>query len=155
MRWGSVLFLVFAAGCGTGAPDPSECSTGEVWTGGDEESPLMHPGGDCIGCHESEGEGPRYAIAGTVMGVLDEPTDCNGIEGVTVRITDADGAIHEATTNRAGNFFLDDEVPVPYTAEIEVDGATRAMVTAQTDGNCASCHTEVGENAAPGRIALP
>ena len=155
MRGGSVLCLALAWGCGTGTPDPSECSTGDVWEGGDEESPLMHPGGDCIGCHESEGEGPRYAIAGTVMGALDDPTDCNGIDGVTVRITDADGAIHEATTNSAGNFFLDDEVPVPYNAEIEVDGATRTMATAQTDGNCASCHTEVGENSAPGRILLP
>src|SRR5215204_5409730 len=111
------LLLILAAGCGTAPPDPSECSTGSTWNGGNEESPLMHPGGDCIGCHGS-GEGPRYSIAGTVMGAFDDPTDCEGVDGVTVRITDADGAVHEVTTNRAGNFFLTEDVPVPYTAEI-------------------------------------
>jgi hypothetical protein len=115
----------------------------------------MHPGGDCIGCHESEGEGPRYTIAGTVMGAYDDPTDCDGVDGVTVRITDADGVPHELTTNAAGNFFLADDVPFPYAAEVEVDGVTRSMVALQSDGNCASCHTEVGENAAPGRVVVP
>jgi hypothetical protein len=142
-------------GCASGLPDPSECATNEVWTGGDEESALMHPGGDCIGCHDEEGEGPRYAVAGTVMGAYDDPTDCYGIEGTTIRLTDADGQIHETTSNRAGNFFFDDDIPIPYAAEVELDGAIRTMVAEQTDGNCASCHTEVGDNAAPGRIMAP
>ena len=153
----SVSFLgIFVLGaCGTDTPTPDECSTNQVWSGGDEESPLMHPGGDCIGCHDQEGEGPGYAVAGTVMGAYDEPTDCYGIEDVTVRITDASGEVHEAMTNAAGNFFFGEDVPGPFTAEVEQDGIVRTMVTPQTDGNCANCHTEAGANAAPGRILVP
>jgi hypothetical protein len=136
-------------------PTPEECSTGNVWSGGDEESPLMHPGGDCIGCHSAEGEGPIYTAAGTVMAAYDDPEDCYGVEGVLIRLTDADGNVHEATTNAAGNFFFAADVSTPFTAEIERDGVTSAMLTPQVDGNCASCHTEVGENGAPGRILVP
>jgi hypothetical protein len=89
------------------------------------------------------------------MGAYDEPTDCYGIEDVTVRVTDATGEVHEATTNAAGNFYFREDVPVPFTAELEYDGVVRAMATPQTDGNCANCHTEVGANSAPGRILVP
>jgi hypothetical protein len=34
-------------------------------------------------------------------------------------------------------------------------GRERAMVTMQTSGDCNSCHTQNGANAAPGRIVLP
>ena len=146
--------LVLGA-CSTAGPTPEECSTNAVWNGGNEESPLMHPGGDCIGCHDHEGEGPGYSVAGTVMGAYDEPTDCYGVEDVIVRLTDASGDVHEATTNRSGNFFFGEDVPGPFTAEVERDGVVRAMVTPQTDGNCANCHTEVGANSAPGRILVP
>ena len=153
----SVSFVAVSilGACGTAVPTPEECSTNQVWNGGDEESPLMHPGGDCISCHDQEGEGPGYSVAGTVMGAYDEPTDCYGIEDVTVRVTDAKGTVHEDVTNAAGNFYFGGDVPGPYTAEIERDGVVRAMVTPQTDGNCATCHTELGENSAPGRILVP
>ena len=155
LRFVSFLGISVLGACGTPAPTPDECSTNQVWDGGDEESPLMHPGGDCIGCHDDQGEGPGYGVAGTVMGAYDEPTDCYGIEDVTVRLTDDLGEVHEAVTNAAGNFYFHEDVPGPFTAEIERDGVVRAMLTPQTDGNCANCHTEVGENAAPGRILVP
>ena len=136
-------------------PPPEDCSTGKVWTGGDEESPLMHPGTDCIACHEDEGEGPLYAVAGTVMGDLADPDDCYGVEGVTVRITDADAVVHELTTNAAGNFFSTAAVPGPFTVELELDGATSVMVTPQTDGACGACHTQEGLDLAPGRVLVP
>ena len=153
----STLFMALGilSACSTAGPTPAECSTNQVWDGGNEESPLMHPGGDCMGCHDQEGEGPAYSVAGTVMGLYDEPTDCYGIEDVTVRLLDAAGDVHEAVTNAAGNFFFHEDVPAPFTAEVERDGVVRAMVTPQTDGNCATCHTEVGSNAAPGRIVVP
>src|SRR6186713_3683691 len=152
---GVVPGILVLGACSTAGPTPEECTTNAVWNGGNEESPLMHPGGDCIGCHDQEGEGPGYSVAGTVMGAYDEPTDCYGIEDVTVRVTDASGDVHEAVTNAAGNFFFGGDVPGPYTAEIERDGVVRAMVTPQTDGNCANCHTEVGASSAPGWILVP
>src|SRR4249920_3005010 len=87
-------FLVLLAACGP--PSPSECSTRSVWTEGNEESPLMHPGGACISCHGSD-EGPRYTIAGTIFPTMVDPTDCNGSNGtggaIRVVITGLDGNV--------------------------------------------------------------
>jgi hypothetical protein len=151
----TLVLLATACGDSPSPPNPDECSTGEVWTGGNEESPLMHPGGDCIGCHESEGEGPHFTIAGTVMGDAAEPDDCYGVEGVTVRITGADEAVEEVVTNAAGNFFFSGAVAFPYNIEIERGGVTGAMAAAQSEGSCGVCHTEIGENGAPGRVVAP
>ena len=149
-------FAVFAglSAC-TGSGGPAVCSTGSAWEGGDEESPLMHPGGDCIGCHSSGGEGPKFAIAGTVMAAMDDDTDCNGESGVTVEITGADGAVLTLPTNAAGNFYSSKSVATPFTALVRKGDAVRAMSAAQSDGNCVTCHTAEGANGAPGRIQAP
>jgi hypothetical protein len=151
--WGWVSLGTVACGV-ENAPHDGACSSGEWWTGGNEESALMRPGGDCVGCHAS-GEGPDFTVAGTVMGDLADADDCFGVEGVTVHVTDADGVTHDVVTNAAGNFFLREDVPTPYSVELELEGRTTAMVTQQSEGSCASCHTEVGENAAPGRAVAP
>jgi hypothetical protein len=135
---------------------PGECVSGEEWRGGDEESPLMHPGMDCIDCHAARREGPAFAIAGTVFTNLHEPDDCNGRDDVVVEITDADGTVFEAPANGAGNFFLEEfevAIDLPYTARILVGGVeTNAMVSEQNDGACNTCHTRAGHHDAPGRI---
>ena len=135
-----------------------ECSSGRKWVGGDEESSLMHPGGDCVGCHTREGEGPRYLAAGTIYAAVDEADDCFGVAGATVEITDAEGAVWSLTTNDAGNFWIDrDEGPLafPFRAKVVLDGTEIAMVTPQSEGSCASCHTQTGANQAVGRIFVP
>lgn len=137
----------------SGTPDAS-CSTESYWTGGNEESPNMNPGEDCIACH-NRGEGPDYTLAGTVMGDYDDPDDCNGIEDVVVRVTDADGVTTELTTNSAGNFFTRDDIAMPYTVVIDRDGETREMVAEQSTGACGSCHTANGAEGAPGRVVAP
>ncbi|MDP2307300.1 MAG: hypothetical protein Q8P18_14840 [Pseudomonadota bacterium] len=150
------LLLLGAAGCaGPSSTDTGACSSGTYWTGGNEESPEMNPGESCIACHAQEGEGPTYSAAGTVMGDFGDVDDCNGVEGVTVRITDADGNVHEATSNGAGNFFFSDDIAMPYTAEVESDAGVTAMSTAPTTGDCASCHTAEGASGAPGRVVTP
>jgi hypothetical protein len=160
----ALLTTSVLAACEPAPPEPAACSTGEVWTGGDDGSALMHPGMDCIGCHaqgggedegEDESEGPLYTVAGTVMGAFDDPDDCYGVEGVTVNILDADSTLFQLVTNAAGNFFTNDPVVLPYTITLDDGVAQNAMVTPQSDGGCAVCHTETGENAAPGRIVAP
>lgn len=149
------LLALTLAGCATpSGHDTGACSTGSYWEGGNEESPDMNPGASCVACHAT-GEGPNYAIAGTVMGDYADPDDCNGIAGVIVRLTDADGGVHELTTNDAGNFYKKDGIPLPYTAEIESADGVREMAAAQTDGDCAACHTAEGAGGAPGRILAP
>jgi hypothetical protein len=151
MPW---LLALILGGCdGGGDTGTGTCSTGTFWNGGDEESPQMHPGGDCMDCHD-RGEGPTFSAAGTVMGDYTDETDCDGIAGVTVRITDVDGTVHELLTNAAGNFYTQDDLPAPLAVELEFEGRTRAM-SAAPDPDCMTCHTAEGENSAPGRILAP
>jgi len=156
------LITVAATGCGSLADvlPSGACSTGRTWKNGDEGSPLMHPGGDCVGCHAARGgrEAPAFTIAGTVMNDLKDDTDCGGIANVIVEVTDAAHNVHTMTTNAAGNFSLrTPEVPLalPFTVKLTLDGKEREMLTPQSDGSCVTCHTPEGKNGAPGRILAP
>jgi hypothetical protein len=145
------------------APNPYDtplvCSSMTSWTGGNEESPLMRPGGACIKCHEREGEGPRFAIAGTLYPTAHEPDDCNGVAralGAKIVVTDANGASHTLDVNGAGNFFLETEdFAFPYQAKVTYQGRERVMLEAQQNGDCNDCHSQDGRENAPGRIFLP
>jgi hypothetical protein len=114
----------------------------------------MRPGEDCIGCH-SAGEGPDFEIAGTVMPAYDEPSDCKGVDGVTVRVTDATGHVKTLLTNAAGNFYTLDPIVPPYTVELDAGGVTSQIYSPQTETDCMVCHTATGKNGAPGRIVAP
>jgi len=154
----------FLAACGEGGEgdegeggvvSSSLCLSGKQWAGGDEESPLMHPGLDCITCHANEHEGPSYVAAGTVYGAYDEPDDCLGVAGVLVEIFDGDGAAFTTTTNDAGNFWIQQPIAPPITARVTYEGQSLEMTTQQPLTNCASCHTATGANQAAGRIVVP
>jgi mono/diheme cytochrome c family protein len=157
-----VLATFFILGaCNLGEPEADlvdgpvtdTCATGLYWTAGDVESELMRPGGDCIGCHTEEGEGPIYAAAGTVMSSRDEEDDCAGLFDVVVEVIDAEGNVHATRTNAAGNFWFDEtlEIPTPYTARVTTAAGTLEMTTEQTNTNCMFCHTAGG---VPGRIVV-
>jgi hypothetical protein len=149
-------------GVATG-PDPYAtpvvCTSMKNWTGGNRESPLMRPGGACISCHKDLGEGPIFAVSGTVFPSAHEPDDCNGTAsalGAKVVVTEANGTLHMLEVNSAGNFYL--EAPTfayPYQAKVVYGGKERVMVEAQTSGDCNDCHTQDGREKAPGRIFLP
>jgi hypothetical protein len=132
---------------------PPTCTSGMTWNNGNEESSRMHPGMACISCHSS-GEGPRFSIAGTVYPTAHEPDDCDGANGVQVVITGTNGTV-TLTANSAGNFYTRNAVGTPYTATVIANGQTRAMATPQTSGDCNACHTQNGDNGAPGRILAP
>jgi mono/diheme cytochrome c family protein len=145
------------------APDPYDtpvvCTSMKNWTGGNRESPLMRPGGACVACHTMKGEGPIFAVSGTVFPTPHEPDDCNGVTsaaGAQVVVTEANGTAHTLKVNDAGNFYL--EVPnfaYPYQAKVIYQGRERVMVEAQMSGDCNACHTLAGTEKAPGRIFLP
>lgn len=147
----------------TVAPNPYDtpliCSSMTNWTHGNQESPLMRPGGACIKCHQQEGEGPAFAFAGTLYPTPHEPDDCNGVAsalGAKVIVTDAKGVSHTMSVNGAGNFFLETVgFAFPYQAKITYQGRERVMVAAQTNGDCNDCHSQDGRENAPGRIFLP
>jgi cytochrome c553 len=160
----------FAAWVDTGAPEtscstggvvdpfatPSVCSSGSYWKDG--EGPKMRPGDTCVSCHAREEDAPKFNVGGTVYPTGHEPNLCDGVRGVTVELTDANGAVHTYETNSAGNFsnFEEAQVAMPYTAKLVAsNGRTRSMLTPQTSGDCNSCHTEAGTQGAPGRILMP
>jgi hypothetical protein len=135
---------------------PSQCTSGSTFIG--EEGETMRPGEACNSCHQSQGEGPIYTIAGTLYPTGKEPDDCQGVDGssgAVVVITDANDMVYELTPNRSGNFTLRANIALPYHAMVVTDTAIRPMVAGQTVGDCNSCHTEEGSQDAPGRIALP
>ena len=156
------LAMVVAAGCSsdtTASVATSVCKSGVQWTGGNEGNAEMNPGQDCVACHAKEGEGPTFAIAGTVFSSIQEADNCYGASGAEVIITGSDGKEFVLAANAAGNFSLDKsasaELKIPYTAKVRVGTKENAMVTPQVAGSCNSCHTKNGANAAPGRVMTP
>jgi hypothetical protein len=152
--------LAACSGGGNANDPPAVCSTNETWTRGDHGSSLMHPGGECISCHVDQGEGPQFAIAGTVMGATNDDTNCNGVSGISVEITDKNGQKTILTTNAAGNFHTDEDgkgvnIAFPVTAKVIANGKERAMTTPQSSGDCNTCHGAVGSSGAPGRLVVP
>lgn len=156
-----------ATDAGPTGPDPYntpvQCTSNKKWTGGDNGSSSMRPGGACVTCHKLGGKasGKGFDIAGTVYPTAHEPDDCYGVPGgVTVVITDANKVDHVLQVNAAGNFYHSDlfglqRFPTPYRAKVVSGGKTRAMSAPQTDGNCNTCHTQSGVQKAPGRIMAP
>jgi cytochrome c553 len=166
-RLSNALFLALvslstAAACTTGPTlaASATCKSGQHWVGGDDGSPEMRPGTDCIACHTSRAEGPDYSVAGTVYpsNASTDTNDCTGVAGATVEITDKNGKLWTMQSNAVGNFFLKSSTgkpALPYTARITWNGKTREMLSPQMVTACNSCHTPTGLNAAPGRILLP
>lgn len=140
---------------------PTVCTSGRTWLFGDWGTWDMQPGAACIQCHSRGGEGPRFEVAGTVYPTAHEPPNCNGANGAApggavVVITDANGSVFRIPTNGVGNFGAGRTgMVMPYTATVEYQGRTRAMIAQQTNGDCNVCHTLAGAYGAPGRIMLP
>lgn len=138
---------------------PPTCSSGRYLRGEEDLEAAMHPGGACISCHRTDGEGeaPTFTVAGTVFPTAHEYDDCVSTmagRGLVV-ITDSGGVSHTLTVGASGNFYSEQPIGFPYRAKVVVDGRERAMSSTQTSGDCNSCHTLNGVNGAPGRIMAP
>lgn len=136
---------------------PTQCTSGTQWNGRSTGS-TMAPGQACIDCH-SGGEGPLYTIAGTVYPTAHEPDGCNGLPPnlgqAKVVVTDANGAQTALTVNTVGNFASRTNFAKPYHVKVTLGGNERAMSAAPSSGDCNTCHTEQGDQNAPGRIMIP
>lgn len=138
--------------------DQEVCYSGMRWVGEKRGSPEMFPGRDCVGCH-IDNDGPPLALGGTVYPFVlsantpallgQSGTDCFGLEGVTVRIDDADGQIFEVVTNRAGNFYVEgnpDDFAKPFGATLiwtnpeTGNEQTTPMGRSPSYGGCGRCH---------------
>ncbi len=154
-------------------PDPFDaeptCSTDRWWDPGDDDgTPLMFPGRACLGCHTIEApddeDVPDLVIGGTVFETAHEPDDCKGPPGevdgeqIIVEVTSADGQVVSLSVNASGNFLMHASptpFPAPYLVKVVQGDRERAMPIPAESGDCNGCHTQDGDQGAPGRIVLP
>jgi hypothetical protein len=97
----------------------------------------------CIVCHQEGGEASNspFTVAGTVFA---QPARQIGVEGVEIRMTDADTTKHTAKTNCAGNFFVKPsewQPKFPILVEVAKNNVRRSMRSAiGREADCAKCH---------------
>lgn len=152
-----------AGDCGAIPAKPAEttCASGAFWESGDLGDADMNPGLPCRKCHQMLAPQHAYFFSGTVFPAFHEKDLCLSPPPAEARveILDADGAVTSTLVpGEAGNFTssaVAAGVPVPYRARLVANGQTRSMTTLQESGDCNACHTEQGENGAPGRLVWP
>lgn len=132
-------------------------------TPGVRKGPLHRPGQPCILCHDGAiGDPQRFSVAGTIF---QTPAAKVAAAGVTVKLTDANGASIEVATNAAGNFFLTPEQydpVVPMQVVVFSGGTTAKMQTVvagnlaeePNNGSCASCHFDPAGPSSPGHVSM-
>lgn len=144
------------------------------WMLGISGSEQMNPGYACRSCHlgqNFEGQNPtlvsnpQYAMffMGTAYPNFNEPNLCFAKDvpdgGVIEILGPGNMVVLTLPIDPAsGNFrstSVDATVPLPYGARIRANGKTRQMSARQMNGDCNSCHTEQGNQGAPGRIVFP
>ncbi|MFO0546758.1 MAG: hypothetical protein U0271_00155 [Polyangiaceae bacterium] len=115
-------------------------------------------GQPCLACHGGYGEGPEWAVAGTIFATPSDDITTSAV----ITITDATGEQKLAPANCAGNFYIKEETwqPVfPLHVEIECtlpDGTKKRAVMGtriNRDGSCASCHEKgPATSTSPGQV---
>jgi hypothetical protein len=168
------LFIAVAACTGiVESPDEGSdnttvavCSSNVYWAGKDQGSEAMHPGGKCDTCHDKNPmTAPDFKVVGTVYPTLHEPDDCNGVASgmndkgeptVKVVVTDrTQRTLPFLAVNSVGNFTRPDETLFPVWVKVVANGKENKMMMQAPHGDCNACHTQKGEEGAPGRITIP
>ncbi len=134
----------------------AECVSGKKWIGGDVGHPEMHPGQNCVGCHQ-DNDGPPLQLGGTVYASTAQEHDCYGVEGAIVVITDGNLETFALETNAAGNFFLEgDPAALATPLSVVLHGWDEfgvpqqfPMATVPETGDCGHCHGTQDELPSP------
>ncbi len=122
---------------------------------GTPPGPLHRAGQPCLVCHDGSVASPAMSVAGTINDVLGSASP---LAGASVVLTAEDGSTFTATTNSAGNFYVEPSSwqPVyPLRVAVEFGGFTAVMTTIiGRDGSCASCHADPVSRISAGRVYL-
>lgn len=117
--------------------------------------PLHRPGQPCLVCHDGSTAQPAMSVGGTVYAVLGSEAP---LAGATVELTAENGSTSTATTNGAGNFYVEESAwqPVyPLRVAVAYGGLTSTMSTIiGRDGSCGSCHVDPPSRISAGRVYL-
>ena len=136
---------------------PLKCTSNATWFL--FNGATMRPGDTCINCHTAQKKctktACKFTIAGTVYPTAHEPTNCNGLAGSTVVVTDANNTTVSLVANSVGTFTSTAALVAPFSVKVTSGGKTRVMVAKAPNGDCNSCHTANGTQSAPGRIMAP
>ena len=158
MRVAATLSLLLSSallpGCiGT---TPEEAAANALPDDGRYEGPTHRAGQPCLVCHD-------FTLAGTVYRL---PDDEVGLEGAEVEVTDAEGVVFTAHTNRVGTFIVSTggsdredrrdgwlhlaRAPVfPLRVVVRYQDEEQEMRNVfHREGACAACHTRDGPGAA-------
>ncbi len=150
------------------------CLTKQSWATANRyfEDPEMNPGLACRSCHDGQnfkGQNPSlrskrtllFYFAGTIYADQNQKDFCysNAPTDTRVEIIDNTGRVQLTLTPfpTSGNFYSDrlTTAPawLPYTVKVKRNGVVVSeMTTPQMNGDCNICHTELGEQGAPGRV---
>lgn len=124
--------------------DGAKAAPGRVALVGGLGDEFMLPGFDCQSCHRAGGQAPsaQFTASGTVFA-----SGGGGDPGVTVTITDAQGRVFTAITNRVGNFFMTQPIAFGRSARVRITkgAASRLMEEELPHGSCNACHRRGGE----------
>jgi hypothetical protein len=140
---------------GCGAP-PCSVSNAFALAAGEPTGPNMRPGNNCLRCHSANGEAASkpFSFGGTVFPSADSEL-CEGVAGVTVRVTDSAGRTASAVSNSVGNFWSTEPLTPPLRMEAEFEGRVAKMPGTAPTGGCALCHSWPDAVGASGRIRAP
>ena len=151
---------------------PSSCVSGTHWTGGTRGSASMEPGLACINCHVTRRADAPQIIGGTAYNQPNEEDNCNGFRGTNsiaaggsyIEATDANNYTFRMAINAAGNFYYGGRTAIRFplhgVASVGPSGMRNEMTSEPPNGDCNSCHTQMGTTTvagadpAPGRIVV-
>ena len=117
--------------------------------------PLHRPGQPCLTCHDGATAHPQMSVGGTIYGVLGERAP---LANAIVTLTDVNGSTFTATTNAAGNFYVE---PSSWSPTFPLHAAVRLGPLVATmsslvgrDGSCAGCHADPPSRISAGPVYL-
>jgi hypothetical protein len=115
------------------------CLVAVVFGCASEHSPVMKPGENCMACHDGN-QAPAWTAAGTIFPDINAPT-YRGLQGITIKVTDAEGRTVTMVSNAAGNFYTAEPLTPPLGATVESNGVVLTEQNPLSRGACNSCHT--------------
>jgi hypothetical protein len=150
-----VVFVFFALACSLNPVHDEAVSDLGGEAPGVPPSAEHRPGQPCLTCHDGSTAHPAMSVGGTVYGVLGSSTP---LAGATVTLTDVNGATTTATTNAAGNFYVEASAwspTFPIHAAVTLGGVVASMSSLiGRDGSCAGCHVDPASRISAGRVYL-
>lgn len=158
-RW-ALFALALALALALGGCDPvhdqAQAALGDE-APGVRTGPLHRPGQPCTLCHDGKVGSPKeFSVAGTIFR---NDADRVPAVGATVTLTAADGATYRATTNAAGNFYVEPgrfAPSYPMRTEVSYGGVTVKMTSLiGRAGACAGCHADPAGPTSPGHVFVP